>query len=136
MTKQVDLRHGKILVVEDQLPDVVLIKRFFAEQKISNDIRYARSISEAEEVLRQHAIDVCFVDVHLSDGSGFDLVRTLDTSRTTIVMLSATENIENLLEAQGLGAVAYVGKPLTRAMLDRLIQELKHLHWSIVVAAS
>ena len=128
-----DLRHASILIIEDNLPDVVLIKRFFADEKISNDMRYAANISQAREMLEQRHFDICFVDVNLPDGSGLDLVRELDSQQTTIIMLSDDEYIENLLTAQDLGAVAYISKPLSKATMDRLVKEIRHLHWSIVV---
>ena len=50
MTQQKDLRYASILIIEDNLADVVLIKKFFVDERISNDIRYAGNIRQAREV--------------------------------------------------------------------------------------
>lgn len=127
-----DLRHARMLIVEDSLSDIALIKAFFAFEKISNHMHYATTLKQASELVARYHFDLCFVDVLLPDGNGFELAGKLP-STTTFVMLSAGEGIESLLTAQGLGAVAYINKPITKAKLDRLIKELKHMHWSIVV---
>ena len=131
-----NVTHAKILVVEDSMADVVLIKHFFTSEKISNDISYAPSLSQARQALKAHDFDICFVDVSLPDGMGFDLVEDIDTENTSVIILSGSENMEHVIQAKCLGAVAYMAKPLNKNTLDRLVRELKQLHWAVVVDAN
>lgn len=128
-----NLSHARILIVEDSMADVVLIKHFFHAEKISNQVSYASSLHQARHLLREHTFQLCFIDVQLPDGSGFELIDALNTNQTTSIMLSDSEDIEHILYAKGLGVDAYIRKPLTRATLDRLVKELRQLSWEILV---
>lgn len=125
--------HASILIIEDEMAEVVMLKRFFTQEKISNAISYAPNICAAKRALEQETFDLCFIDVSLPDGEGFELLKQIDTERTTIIMLSQSDNVEHLLTAQKLGAKAYITKPLTKAKLDFLVKELRELSWSMVM---
>lgn len=128
-----NVTHAKILVVEDSMADVVLIKQFFATEKITNDISYASSLGQARQLLRRQSFDICFVDVSLPDGEGFELIADIDTEHTNVIILSGSDNMKYVIQAKCSGALAYIAKPLNKHMLDRLVKELKQLHWAIVV---
>ena len=136
MKDTMDLAHARMLVVEDSLADIALMKAFFTREKISNHITYVRSLAQARTELSEHVFDICFIDVHLPDGEGFDLVGDINTQDISVIMLSGSEDMEHVMHAKGLGVMAYISKPLNKAKLDRLVAELRHFHWSLVVSSA
>ena len=133
MESPLDITTAHILIAEHSLADIALIKAFFAHEKISNHITYVRSLAQARTALAHNMFHLCFVDIQLPDGDGFDLVEDMNTRNTAVVILSNSKDMDYVLHAKSLGAVAYISKPLNKAKMDRLIQELRHLHWQIAI---
>lgn len=81
------------------------------------------SVQEAMQLLRQgEGIDLVFLDIHLSDGSAFEIFRNLKVD-TPIIFTTAYDRY--VLDAFAVNSIAYLLKPITQAALDEAIQ--KHI---------
>jgi DNA-binding NarL/FixJ family response regulator len=64
------------------------------------------------EAAIREAPDICLVDIRLEEGNGFEVVRALTrrVPRTAVVMLSASDDGDDLIDAIRAGAVGYLLK--------------------------
>lgn len=83
---------------------------------------------------------VCFLDLTLPDSHGLDLLKWIRSQprldRVSVVVLSASENPEDIKRASGFGAQCYLAKYPQPAVLRRVIAEATELaggapaqHW-------
>lgn len=116
-------RHINILVVEDNVDDVYLVKRFFRDQvRIANDVDYVTTLEEARELLKSNTFDIIFCDLSLPDGDGFELIATIDTSICPIVILTGliTDTVKR--KAAYLGASLVMEKPLSEVKFNEAMR--------------
>jgi len=77
--------------------------------------------------------DVAFVGMRLPELGGLELARRIRNSQpnreTTIVMLSATENIDSLRRAFGEGADLVLAKPVSAARLRTMLAAMDSPRW-------
>lgn len=75
--------------------------------------------SQVEEIYKQHMPDILFLDIHLPNVTGLDLLRKI--SRTDlgayIVMISADSTPENVQRSKFQGARAFLTKPFDKKRL-------------------
>jgi two-component system OmpR family response regulator len=79
----------KALVVDDELDICRLLTLHL--KTLGLDAEYVSTIGEAKAKISPAAYDVIFVDLNLPDGSGFDLLESLNTINSTsrMVVISA-----------------------------------------------
>ncbi|WP_055543997.1 response regulator, partial [Streptomyces kanamyceticus] len=83
----------------------------------------AHSAAEARRVLDRAPIDLILLDLHLPDGHGLQLARSLRAAGhpTDVIAVTSARDLAVVREGVSLGVVQYVLKPFTFATLrDRL----------------
>ena len=126
MTRQKPLR---ILVIDDLLPArqllIQAINGVLAHRgQGDSEIVEAASFAEAM-VLVEQEFDFAFVDLHLPDGRGWDIIRSLKTGRNIIVAAVTVMNDRSSVEATlAAGADGYLIKDAQPDMLHFRIERL------------
>ncbi len=114
-----------VLYVEDD-PDSVLLFRRAIQRHESVDLLLADSGAAALALARERPTHLAFVDLHLPDTSGVELVGKLrstpGTAHAMIFLLSAATSDELQAELAGSGADGYLSKPLELARLSGIIE--------------
>jgi signal transduction histidine kinase/CheY-like chemotaxis protein len=81
----------KILYIEDRIPNVEVVRGIIEDLK---NIRFldAQSVRDGIEIARTVKPDIVITDIHLPDGTGFDVLRTLrqDPATAQIHVLALT----------------------------------------------
>jgi len=127
-----------ILLVEDSEDDARLLKLMFRRSRILNPVQAVRTVREAISYLTGEGIYVdrrvypfptlLFLDLHLSDGSGFDILRWLrahrDHSPLAVVLLSGSD-IKAFKQAYDLGAHSFLVKPLKFDEFENMVQHVR-----------
>ena len=105
-------RKARILLVDDHALVRAGLRRAFEHTTDLEVVAEASSVAEAEALERAHEPDVAVIDVHLSDGSGIDLVRDLRVRRPGVglVVLTMYDGDEHVFAALDAGASAFVLK--------------------------
>ncbi len=86
----------------------------------------AASAEGARAALAQELPDLALVDLKLPDGSGLDLVREIQGSGTTqVVVITALSSVDMAVRAMREGVLDYLTKPLDQNALRRLVADLK-----------
>jgi CheY-like chemotaxis protein len=139
----------KILVAEDDLGDVMLLRRAFAKAGVRAPIHFARDGQEVLDYLQGNAPfqdpirhplpNLLLLDLKLPGLDGFEVLEWLREQpglrRTLVVVLSASKQMEDVNRAYALGANSYVVKPQDS---DELVSVVKRLetYWLKINASS
>ena len=115
----------KILIVEDNTElREYLINHFQKKYKVYQ----AQDGLEAFKIAKETNLDIILTDVQmpLMDGYEFcrEIRRDFDTSHLPVVMLTASNAIENQIEGLSTGADAYVTKPFEIRLLDTVLNSI------------
>jgi len=122
-------RSGTILYVEDNVSNVRLMTRLLARRpKIT--VLHAPDGESGLAIARDRDPDVIFLDLHLPDMSGEDVLRQLwgdpAIRQIPVVILTADATPAQMRRALASGAAAYLTKPFdVRKVLDTLDQMLQ-----------
>lgn len=114
-------------VIIDDEPDGIANLSFYLE-KIGG-VRIVRTLCDAEAAIRylnEHRVDVVFLDIHLKDRSGFDLLEQLATQYFSLVFVTAYD--QYAIRAFKANAIDYLLKPIAEDELLAVIGKVnKHL---------
>lgn len=113
----------KIIIVEDEL---YLQKDLLALLTSIDGIEVIRtigSVKEALEVLPDTIADVVLLDIHLGDGTAFDLIRQIPSPLYNIIFITAYE--QYAINAIKAGALDYLLKPVDFEELKTALSKVK-----------
>ena len=117
-------RH-KLLCVEDDVSNLKLIEQIFAGRPF--DLLTAVQGSIGLELAHQHRPDLIVLDLNLPDLDGDEILRRLRDDPATagipVVIVSADATQRQVERLLGLGAVAYVTKPIDVGELLRVVDD-------------
>jgi PAS domain S-box-containing protein len=103
----------KILLVEDNPPDVMRVKEaLHSEKKVSFQISVAESLDEARQAVEQEQFQLILLDLGLPDSQGLDTfcgMRDLAPD-IPIVVLSGLDDEDIAVEAMSKGGQDYISK--------------------------
>lgn len=116
---------NKILVVDDEIEICLLVTRYL--KKMGFEASYALSISEAVSKISRISYDLLFVDLNLADGSGYDLIHSLQESNVSakIIIISAYDSERQ--KALQKGAALFMAKPFTKKSISESLEKLNFL---------
>ena len=117
-----------ILIIED---DRIIAESIeFILEKDSFSCQWFNNGSESLNYLDNNKVDLILLDVGLPDMSGFDVLRKVRLkSNIPVIIISARDDeSDQVLGLEGLGANAYVTKPLSpRLVVAHVRSQLRHL---------
>src|SRR6266568_3883733 len=138
-------RSRIILLVEDSADDVELARRAFGKSNVANTIVVARDGAEALEYLfatgahagRDAGIlpDVVLLDLKLPRIDGLEVLGRMRanerTRRIPVVILTSSNEAQDVIRGYDLGANSFVRKPVDFAQFFDLAPQLG-LYWLVV----
>lgn len=121
-----DLERIKIMIVDDHVALRASLRETLEQQDGYTIVAEAGRVSEAVELALASHPDVLLLDLHLEDGSGFDVWRRVARClpRTKLVFLTADGDFELQRAARDLGAAAYLLKPARARDLVSVIDDV------------
>jgi two-component system, response regulator len=132
------MNSGPIFLVEDNADDETLILRAMKRSNIGNEIIVARDGAEAlERLLEEDRISpsLILLDLKLPKVDGLEvLARLRGDSRTRlvpIVILTSSDEQEDLLKSYELGVNSYVRKPVEFGQFAETVGRLG-LYWLLI----
>ena len=115
------MRRLTALIIDDErLARLNLRKKLsmFSEIEVIGE---ASSIESGLKALREHNPDILFLDIKLSDGTGFDL---LNKAEFKVKVIFQTAYDEYACRAFEINAIDYLLKPITKERLKNVITNL------------
>lgn len=136
-----------VLLVEDDLNDIFLVKRAFRMARIQNPLQVATDGEEAINYLRgdgKYADRQTFplpklivMDIKMPRRTGFEVLEWVKKDgllrRIPIVIVSSSEDPEDINRAYELGANAYMIKPVDYKAVEHLFHTITH-YWGLECA--
>ncbi|NEB04077.1 fused response regulator/phosphatase [Streptomyces sp. SID13726] len=101
-----------VLLVEDDPGDAVLVEELVADGTLKMRLRWARSMTEAAEVLADEVPDCVLLDLHLPDAHGLEAVSLVQglADQVAVVVLTGLAEEQTGLAAVAAGAQDYLVK--------------------------
>src|SRR2546428_11903879 len=131
-----------VLLVEDDLNDIFLVKRAFKIAKIENPLQVVTDGLEAIQYLRgegkyadrdAHPLPKLIVmDIKMPRRSGFEVLEWIKRDGPLrlipVVIVSSSDNPADINHAYELGANAYMIKPMDFKAVEHLFSSITH-YW-------
>lgn len=125
-TKALNLEQVKLLLVEDNPADVLLVTELLSESQLGPFVlEHVENTEGALAYFQDNQPDLCLVDYKLGLDSGFELLFEASKGRIQVpmILLSGVGDYRTDLEAMQLGAFDYLEKSaLSSALLERSIR--------------
>jgi CheY-like chemotaxis protein len=110
-------KPARIMLVEDSEGDVYIFQRAIRDAKILNDVLVFRDGKAALEHLMDQENPlpgIVFLDINMPMVSGFDVLKQLKAeprlARIPVVMLTISQEEEDIIRSYDYGAVSFVTK--------------------------
>lgn len=142
-----DADQFTVLLVEDDLNDIFLVKRAFKRADIRNPLQVVTDGVEAIHYLQGfgkyadrtlHPMPRLIVmDIKMPRKSGFEVLEWIkhdgSMKRIPVVIVSSSDQPQDINRAYELGANAYMIKPMDFRSVEHLFQSITH-YWGLECA--
>lgn len=115
----------KILLVDDEQLARQELSYLLTEIKSGNDYFEASHIKAAQQMLLKEAIDVIFLDMHLQNESGMELMETVTQMKEPPFVVFATAHDDFAVRAFELDATDYILKPFDLERLQKVMGKIE-----------
>ncbi|RNL18244.1 sigma-54-dependent Fis family transcriptional regulator, partial [Xanthomonas vasicola pv. vasculorum] len=115
---------GRALIVEDDEDVARMLAALVARE--GHRVSTCATLVDARRALAISPPDLMLLDVHLPDGSGFELLEAAQASTHDIevVLITGQASLETSIRALRLGAADYLVKPVQPQQLRHLLSRL------------
>lgn len=133
-----DGRALNILLVDDDEVDVIIVKRAFANARLTNQLYIARDGAEALEALRNGTWPrerrIMLLDLNMPRMNGIELLREIrsdpELKALTVIVMTTSTDERDRIDAFHLNVSGYVVKPVTfQAFVDVMVMLNKY--WTL-----
>jgi CheY-like chemotaxis protein len=147
-SKYIDIRSFTVLLVEDDLNDIFLVKRAFKLARVKNPLQVVTDGQEAILYLKGDGKyadretyplpKLIVMDIKMPRRTGFEVLewakgRSGPLKRIPIVIVSSSEDPTDINRAYELGANAYMVKPVDFRAVEHLFQSITQ-YWGLECA--
>lgn len=137
-----------VLLVEDDLNDIFLVKRAFKKAQIKNPLQVVTDGSEAIDYLRGTGKytnreawplpRLIVMDIKMPRKTGFEVLEWVKGQshhlrRIPVIIVSSSDNTADVNRAYELGANAYMVKPVDFRAVEHLFESITH-YWGLECA--
>jgi len=129
-----DIKHAKILIVEDE-PQINRLIELVLQSDGFYNIKRAFDGLEAFELIKSDKPDLILLDVMIPELDGFALCKQIKEDEylktIQVIMLTAKKMEEDVLEGFKSGAIDYISKPFNnKILLARIKAHLNNINFS------
>lgn len=128
----------KVIIIDDELNAREILKELLAKNCTQAElIGEADSVESGVQLLNELTPDLVLLDINLSDGTGFDLLRQIDNIRFKIIFVTAYDKYA--LNAIKFSALDYLLKPVDQddfvLSMNRAVQAIENESLSLKLNA-
>lgn len=110
----------KCIAIDDEPPALALIREFISRNPSLQLVQVFEDALAGAEYLRQHPVDLLFIDINMPDISGLDLVRSLE-ERPMVIFTTAHKKFA--IDGFELDAIDYLLKPISEERFNRAVNK-------------
>jgi len=124
-------RNKKILIIDDEKMNIMALAHFLKSQY---EIVIAGDGQSGLEAAEKHIPDLILLDIIMPEMNGFEVISKLKKSETTknipVIFISALDEEGDDEKGLSLGAVDFITKPFSKAIIDlRIKTQLKLIEY-------
>jgi two-component system LytT family response regulator len=128
----------KAIIIDDEISQRQVIKNLLTTKfKSINIIAEAENVEKGIEVLKQNKPDLVFLDVELTDGTSFDILKNLSKIDFKIIFITGYKDFA--IQAFKFSAIDYILKPVNSIefenAVNRAISEINNQNQTIKLDA-
>ena len=119
----------KVIIIDDE-PSIREMLREYLEQHFSQDILLvaeADSLKSGLALVTEHRPELLLLDIHLSPGTGFDLLEQLPDKEFEVIFITAYD--QHAIKAIKAGALDYLLKPVDgdefKTSVDKALERIR-----------
>lgn len=115
-----------VLIVEDEHYMAMILKAIL-EKNYQCEVLIASGVKEGIQLMDTHTPDLIITDVHLSDGTAYEMLPKLTVSRKNgakLILMSAGDNSVERLKIPASDIDMFIEKPFTREKIFACLKEL------------
>ena len=114
-------RIGTVLIVDDEPSNLEILNKTLIQDH--HEVLMASNASEASMILKKNKnIDVILLDLIMPGINGMDFLKNLKSDKHTyhipVIMLSALDEVDTIVECINTGAEDFLMKPVNRVLLS------------------
>lgn len=111
-----------VLVVDDDHLVCWALRKEMVNHRLNACI--ASSGAECLSAVRENRFDLVFLDIHLPDANGIDLLKTIReiSPESRVVIISGDGNLQSMERALSEGAAQYLEKPFDLRLIARIVE--------------
>ena len=142
-----EIKEFTVLLVEDDINDIFLVKRAFKMAQLENPLQVVTDGEEATKYLSgegkyadRHMYPLpklIVMDIKMPRMSGFEVLEWIKHDgrlrRIPVVIVSSSDRPDDIDRAYELGANAYMVKPVNYRAVERLFESITH-YWGLECA--
>jgi CheY-like chemotaxis protein len=142
-----ETRNFTVLLVEDDLNDIFLVKRAFKLARLETPLQV---VTDGEEALQYlygqgryedrdaHPLPrLVVMDIKMPRKSGFEVLEAIKSDgplrRIPVIIVSSSNRVHDINRAYELGANAYMVKPVNFRAVEHLFESITH-YWGLECA--
>ena len=118
------------ILLADDTPKITQTLSAVLKSAGFKNLFFAENGREALEVLREHGIDLVFMDWDMPEMTGREVLRRMQEEKmltyTKVIMLTAFSEKEYIMDAMDHGASNYIVKPFTPPVIYKKIESVFH----------
>jgi len=113
-----------VLVVDDDNLVCWALRKELANHRLN--ARIAESGAECLRAVRENRFDLVFLDIHLPDADGLDLLKSIRglSPETRVVIISGDGNFQGKERALSEGAAQFLEKPFDISLVGRIAESI------------
>lgn len=120
-----DSLSGCVLVVDDDPDNREILKKRM--MKMGLTVETAENGAEALAAMNPDRFDLILLDIDMPTMGGEEVIRNIKShpklKETPVIMISASDDIDNVLHFVDLGAVDFISKPFNAALLSNRVRQ-------------
>jgi DNA-binding response OmpR family regulator len=147
MSTAVDARPAVILLIEDDEGDQELTRRSLEKGKIKNDLHIVEDGEQALDYLFRRGRysdpavsprpDLVLLDLNLPKIDGRKILKEIrstdELKKLIVVILTTSKQEEDIIRSYEMGANSYITKPPDFQQFVKVVQEVGHYWFQVVV---
>ena len=111
----------KLLIVDDEVDIREFAKSFFKKRNIQ--VLTASGGKQALDIISHETPDLILLDVRMEEMTGIEVLRVLRSAKniSKVIMVTGVEDDDVIEEANKLGVIGYIHKPLVLSELEKVV---------------
>ncbi len=116
--------HKKILIVDDE--SLILYSLSMMLRGDGREVKTASNGRDALQEISNHRYDICFLDIHLPDMNGLDIMKIVKevSPATNVIIMTGGEITHTMMKSIRENARLFMAKPFEMGQVTAIVDQL------------